>query len=144
MFFHVRNFEFENRLEINYVFHIFLNFSKKCVNYLILSHFCDFWLKRQWRKFKKIFFAKISLNCNENDLCTKIQIDPNIFVENNDFWYFFWNWIPSKQLDLQKNVKMYVTKMLIKSCNLNVYSICKSLYISFEEMGHQINQDLHD
>ena len=36
-------------------------------------------------KFENIFFAKIALNCNENDLCTKIQIDLNIFVENNDF-----------------------------------------------------------
>ena len=33
-----------------------------------------------------MFFFKKSLNCNKNELCTKIQHDPNIFGENNGFF----------------------------------------------------------
>ena len=35
---------------------------------------------------KKYVFLKKSLNCNKNELCTKIQHDPNIFGENNGFF----------------------------------------------------------
>ena len=85
MFLHDRNFEFENRFWKIQNFHIFLNFTKKCVNSLIPSNFCDFWLKKHEKRLEKYVLKKISLNCNKNELCKKIQNDPNIFVENNGF-----------------------------------------------------------
>ena len=103
MFLHDRNFEFENMFLKIWNFHTFLNLTRKCVNSLIPSHFCDFLLKITKKNVRKnMFLQKISIDYNKNELCTKIQNDPNIFVENNGFKIFFWIWIFSKELDLQK------------------------------------------
>ena len=44
-----------------------------------------FGIKKNNKKERKNVFLQISINYNGNDLCTKIQIDPNIFWGKNDF-----------------------------------------------------------
>ena len=59
MFLHDRNLEYENRFQKISDFHIFLNFTKKCVNSLIPSHFCDFFIKNHEKNVQKnMFFFK--------------------------------------------------------------------------------------
>ena len=53
MFLHDRNFEFSNRIR---KIHIFLNFTKKCVNSHIPSHFYDFLIEKHEQSLEKNMF----------------------------------------------------------------------------------------